>query len=192
VFLVEKIATTSLRLARLLEHAQKMFGWRAPFESRSADRIGRYETMLDRFFNNAVEQLERAQQIRKATSNGTEASDEEPEFTANELQEMTEDQTVHPEDAAADEPAQVRTSLSTSEINPPAGPTEDEVFETLDLEPHQTQNYETNPPQPHAVEQFTDDEPPTHDSDYDEGNDWHPRQTAEDLLDGPDRIKKEH
>ena len=45
---VEKIAVHSLRLARLLGHEQQVLGWEAPFESRSMDRIVRYESNVSR------------------------------------------------------------------------------------------------------------------------------------------------
>jgi hypothetical protein len=184
-FLLEKITTTTLRQARLLEFEQKMLGWIAPFESRSTDRVMRYEAMLTRFFNNAVEQLEHAQQIRKAVANQLDASDEELESAASESQEMTGDQSEQLEDSAAGEPEQPETI-------PPVGPTDEELLEALDLGPYRTQNCGTNPPQNTLHAQFTDDEPPTDDSDYDDRDDWHPRLTAADLLDGADRIEKEH
>jgi hypothetical protein len=45
---VEKIAVESLRLARLLGHEQKILACRFPFETRSIDRIGRYESNVSR------------------------------------------------------------------------------------------------------------------------------------------------
>ena len=72
---VEKIATQVLRSARLLAHEQKILACTAPFESRSASNLVRYQTSVNRELTWAIEELERLQEIRKTGSNPSEPYD---------------------------------------------------------------------------------------------------------------------
>jgi len=76
---VEQIAVQALRLARLLGHEQEVLGWGAPFESRSVDKIVRYESNVSRHLEKAIDLLEGLQEEREAESDQLEPSDfEEP------------------------------------------------------------------------------------------------------------------
>jgi len=66
---VETIAVHSLRLARLLSHEQEVLGWRMPFETRSVEKVMRYESNVSRRLEKASEQLRQLQEARKAESN---------------------------------------------------------------------------------------------------------------------------
>jgi hypothetical protein len=65
---VERIAVLSLRLARLLGHEQEVMGLKFPFEYKSADKIVRYESSLNRQLEKTVERLERLQRQRMEDS----------------------------------------------------------------------------------------------------------------------------
>jgi hypothetical protein len=63
--LVERIAVTELRLARLLRFEQTMVStWRLPYEPKSADRVLRNEIALKRELTALVKELERVQEKR--------------------------------------------------------------------------------------------------------------------------------
>jgi hypothetical protein len=80
---VEKVATESLRIARLLGHEQQVLGWRSPFESSAVDRILRYESTVSRQLDKAIDYLERLQEERQAESNQFETSDLEAHAPAD-------------------------------------------------------------------------------------------------------------
>jgi hypothetical protein len=88
---VEKIATYSLRLARLLGHEQDVFAWRAPFEARSVDKIIRYESNINRQLEKTTDQLERLQEARKAEADLTETSGLESDEPPDERSETQEE-----------------------------------------------------------------------------------------------------
>jgi hypothetical protein len=69
---VERIATESTRLARVLEHGQKVLGTEWPFETRSIDKLLRYENTVTRNLANAMKTLERLQAERLASAPQTE------------------------------------------------------------------------------------------------------------------------
>jgi hypothetical protein len=94
---IEEIAVESLRLARLLGHEQKVLGLVFPFESRSMDKIVRYESNVSRRLDKAIARLERLQEERETQSNQFEPSD----FESGE---------------APKEPDDVSTSINTSEV----------------------------------------------------------------------------
>lgn len=71
-FWVEKIAALALRSTRLLAHEQKMLAWRAPFETRSASNLARYQSSVNREMTAAIKELERLQEIRKTRPNPSE------------------------------------------------------------------------------------------------------------------------
>jgi hypothetical protein len=89
-FWAEKIVTEALRLARLIQHEQKIWDLRGAFESRSPNTILRCLTSSNRQMFQAIQELERLQANRKAgaTPNGpagTSAAEdfEEPTVAAN-------------------------------------------------------------------------------------------------------------
>jgi len=88
---VEKIATYSLRLARLLGHEQDVFAWRAPFEARSVDKIIRYESNINRQLEKTTDQLEQLQEARKAEADLTETSGLESDEPPDERSETQEE-----------------------------------------------------------------------------------------------------
>jgi hypothetical protein len=64
--LVERIATGFLRSARIVGHEQRVFGSSAPFETRSANSLPRYQRAIERQIAKDTEHLERLQAQRKA------------------------------------------------------------------------------------------------------------------------------
>jgi len=64
-FWLEKMATELLRTARALGHGQKVLACSAPFETRSIDRLLRYESTLGRNLAIAKKMLEELQTERK-------------------------------------------------------------------------------------------------------------------------------
>ena len=76
--LVERIAANYLRLARIVGHEQRVFGWLSPFEERSASSLPRYQATIDRQLAKDIQELERLQALRKARF-GTDGSAQEPE-----------------------------------------------------------------------------------------------------------------
>jgi hypothetical protein len=108
-YYVEQIAVLSLRLARILEHEQKVLHYGSPFEFPSMDRIVRYESNLSRLRDKTVDRLERVQAARKA-----EASQFEPNLEADEASSNT--------DEATEEPRDVSTPSSVPAVPPAAAP----------------------------------------------------------------------
>jgi len=72
---VERLAVESLRLARLLEHEQRVLAWNDPFEERSSINLVRYQASVNRQLAEAIEILEGFQNKRMAD----ELSDDEEE-----------------------------------------------------------------------------------------------------------------
>lgn len=64
--LVEKIAASYVRSARLLRHEQRIFECRYPFEARSSASLPRYQTAVERQLAKDIERLEILQERRKA------------------------------------------------------------------------------------------------------------------------------
>jgi len=108
-YYVEQIAVLSLRLARILEHEQKVLHYGSPFEFPSMDRIVRYESNLSRLRDKTVDRLERVQAARKA-----EASQFEPNLETDEASSNT--------DEATEEPPDVSTPSSVPAVPPAAAP----------------------------------------------------------------------
>lgn len=100
---VETIAFDSLRLARFLGHEQVVLDWRAPFESRSIDRLTRYEASLRRQLARDIEHLESLQEKSRSESDELES---EPEFCedASNPYEVTEPVTETSEVFVAEAP----------------------------------------------------------------------------------------
>ena len=67
-FWAEKIATEALRLARLIQHEQKVWDWKHAFEYRSPNTILRCMTTSNRQMFQAIQELERLQAERKAAA----------------------------------------------------------------------------------------------------------------------------
>jgi hypothetical protein len=86
---VEQIAVLELRLARLLGHEQTVLAWGAPFESRSVDKIVRYESNLRRQLEKTLDRLERLQEERETESDQFEPSDIESGDVPEEQQDAT-------------------------------------------------------------------------------------------------------
>lgn len=86
---LEKAATEALRLARLIQHEQKVFAWGAPFENRSPNNILRYQAAINRQFVQAIEQLERFQANRKAEATPPGQPGPAAASTAEECEELT-------------------------------------------------------------------------------------------------------
>jgi len=107
---VEKIAVESLRLARLFGHEQKILAWRFPFEARSIDKLGRYESSVSRQLEKAIERLERLQEARLAESNQFEPSDTEPDETSSNPDEATEEASGAYEDLISEQPQNISTT----------------------------------------------------------------------------------
>ena len=109
---VEKIAVESLRLARLLGHEQKILACRFPFETRSIDRIGRYESNVSRQLEKAIERLGRLQAVRLAEANQFEPSDTEPDDASSNPDEASEQTSEAREDLTSEEPLDIETSTT--------------------------------------------------------------------------------
>jgi hypothetical protein len=67
-FWAEKIATEALRLARLIQHEQRIWDLRGAFENRSPNTILRCLTTSNRQMFQAIQELERLQAKRKAAA----------------------------------------------------------------------------------------------------------------------------
>jgi len=119
-FMVEKIATEALRLARLLEYEQKMLGWSHPFEGRSSNSLQRYQAAINRQLFQAMEELERHQAIRKAAQTLT----ARPSPTAVGTAEEYEDPASAPDGQTDARPtASVATATEpTGDESEPSGP----------------------------------------------------------------------
>jgi hypothetical protein len=76
--LVERIAANYLRLARIVGHEQRVFGWVSPFEERSAGSLPRYQATIDRQLAKDIQELERLQTLRK-TRSGADGAAQNPE-----------------------------------------------------------------------------------------------------------------
>jgi hypothetical protein len=109
---VEKIAVESLRLARLLGHEQKILACRFPFETRSIDRIGRYESNVSRQLEKAIERLGRLQAVRLADANQFEPSDLESHDAISNPDEASEQTSEAREDPTPEEPLDIETSTT--------------------------------------------------------------------------------
>jgi hypothetical protein len=89
-FWVEKISTEALRLARLLGYEQTvMMSWSNPFWESSADRVLRFQTTANRRLTEAIEQLERLQEKRKAETPSLNLPGPEGSVTAAEPEAST-------------------------------------------------------------------------------------------------------
>jgi hypothetical protein len=155
--LVERIATAALRLARLLAFEQRPLSWGAPFESRSMDRIVRYETALNRQLNGAIEQLELLQEKRMAEMNDSDAALPDPDNASRETHEMTAEPF---ENAAHEGPEMAAAPAIVPEAIPILGREGDEADDMDDPSPTREdfthgrvlsdvlppEDYETKPP----------------------------------------------
>jgi hypothetical protein len=101
---VEKIATESLRLARLFGHEQAVFACQAPFEVRSVGNIVRYESSVSRQLDKTIDRLERVQKARREASNQSEFSDLESEDAISNPDEVTDELSAAPEELIPEEP----------------------------------------------------------------------------------------
>jgi hypothetical protein len=115
---VEQIAAQSLRLARVLGHEQKVFAWAHPFETRSVDKIVRYESSVSRQLEKAILQLERLQEKRKAESSQFEPSDLESDDATNNTDEAPGEPSEAPEELIPEEPPCVTTSIHLPDSSP--------------------------------------------------------------------------
>lgn len=140
---VEKIASQALRHARLLGFEQKVLSWVSPFEARSVDRIVRYESLVTRQFNHAIEELERLQEKRLAESNEPESSQLEPDDATGEPHEPTEKSSEPQQDAEGEELAEDRPP----EGKPEASPTLEPVDGAVDVA-HDSESREEESPDP--------------------------------------------
>ena len=154
---VERIATHSLRLARLLGHEQGVFAWRAPFEARSIDKIIRYESNVSRQLDKATQQLERLQEARKAESDQIENSGLEPDDAISSPDEATDERSETPEELIAEEPQDFSASSKVPDASlikpPPSVETETDIQQSsasMDVEPlnKPTETGASNPPPP--------------------------------------------
>ena len=132
---VEKIATQVLRSARLLAHEQKVLSCTAPFESRSASNLVRYQTSVNRELTWAIEELERLQEIRKTRSNPAEPSD------SNGNESLDQETPSGEPPAPGAEPS---ANPSTGSIPAPAGG-DDERLDAADSAPATHESCGTNP-----------------------------------------------
>jgi len=147
---VEKIATYSLRLARLLGHEQDVFAWRAPFEARSVDKIIRYESNINRQLEKTTDQLEQLQEARKAEADLTETSGLESDEPPDERSETQEE--LIPE-----KPQELSTSskVRDASLTAPQPHVETDVKRgsaPIDVEPSNrpTETAASNPPTPES------------------------------------------
>jgi len=152
---VEKIATHSLRLARLLGHEQGVFAWRAPFEARSIDKIIRYESNVSRQLDKATQQLERLQAARKAESDQIENSGLESDDAISSPDDATDERSETPEELIPEEPQDFSTSSKVPDASSttPPPPVETDVLQSsapMDVEPSNkpTETGASSPPQP--------------------------------------------
>lgn len=111
-YCVEQIAGYSLRLARLLEHEQKVLTWRAPFEAHSVDRIVRYESNVSRLRDKTIDRLERLQAARQAKSSQLDSSNLEEDDAISNKDDATEGHTEAPQEPELEEPQDGRTPSS--------------------------------------------------------------------------------
>ncbi|MGD0966280.1 MAG: hypothetical protein ABSA57_20585 [Candidatus Acidiferrales bacterium] len=153
---LEKIAVHSLRLARLLEHEQKIFGERWVFELRSTDRISRYEANIRRQLEKDIERLESLQQKRQAETNEFETTDPESDDTISQTDEATAEGSEPPADlisgaageaidssVAPDAPA---TTTQDDKAGAKQGPAPTNVpAENVTIHPPASENYLKNP-----------------------------------------------
>jgi len=123
--LVERIAVTELRMARLLRFEQEMITtWRLPYASKSADRVLRNEIVLKREVAALVKELERVQEKRKAEEAHSEQELEtgpEKENQAGEEQAGTEANSATASSFSSD-PATTSAGVEgakSAETNPP-------------------------------------------------------------------------
>lgn len=99
-FWVEKAATEALRLARLIQHEQKVLDRGFPFELRSPDSLLRYQAVINRQLVQAIEQIERLQANRKAEANPP----GQPSPAAASTAEEREEPTAAPDDQTDEQP----------------------------------------------------------------------------------------
>jgi hypothetical protein len=156
-FWLEKVATEALRLARVLEYGQQVLDWQMPFETRSVDKLLRYESTVTRNFAQAVKSLELLQaegetessQLDEPTDSATGPVAGQPEPTPSGLSPA-------PEEAFAEEATLVSTSEEVSEAHSAvedknADSTETAQPNPTDLEPHQATESVQNPTPPAAI-----------------------------------------
>ena len=109
-FWLEKIATESLRLNRVLGYGQEVLGWEMAFESPSVDRLLRYESTINRNFAYAVQTLEQLQAKRKeAADQLDEATEPESDDSAKEPQDTPHEPSPAPQDSGREEPTPTET-----------------------------------------------------------------------------------
>lgn len=118
-FWSDKVATEMVRLARLMQHEQKVLAWGTPFEFRSPDAILRSLSTTNRLLRQAMQELEKHQTIRKAqvTPPGQPGPAEEPEEPTPAPNGQTDEQATGSV-AAATEPQGEQSGLCSSEIAP--------------------------------------------------------------------------
>jgi hypothetical protein len=180
-FWVERIATEGLRLARVLGFEQKIFSFAAPFESRSIDKLMRYETSTNRRFDYAVEQLERLQEMRKAESQAAESEETNSEDFIADSPKTEGEQLPLPTNSLADFSAEF-PSFDASEPNLPIAETTDELHVDSTIE-----NCETNPPNSGDEIESTYEELQTDNSDYGDREDSRiVKRTIEAFIDNQD------
>jgi len=121
-FYVEQITVHSLRLARLLEHEQKVLTRVAPFEVRSMDKIVRYESNVSRLRDKTIHELERLQQARKAESNQFDPSNLEADEALSKTDEATEEPSEAPPDLKSEELEDVSESNTVPDASPRTAP----------------------------------------------------------------------
>src|ERR1700751_2944802 len=154
---VEKIAVESLRLARLLGHEQKILACRFPFETRSIDRIGRYESNVSRQLEKAIERLGRLQAVRLAEANQFEPSDLESDDAISNPDEASEQTSEAREDPAPEESLDIKTSTTPPPhveasvqqgVAHTDGEASNKAAETARSNPPLSENYATKVPEP--------------------------------------------
>jgi hypothetical protein len=87
---VDTIAAELLRSARILSYEQEHLNSFEPFESHSVDRILRYQAANSRQLAQAIERLERLQEMRRAKSNQDPPSDAEIDNPSDGQNEVAE------------------------------------------------------------------------------------------------------
>jgi hypothetical protein len=154
---VEKIATYSLRLARLLGHEQDVFAWRAPFEARSVDKIIRYESNINRQLEKTTRQLERLQEAREAESDQIETSGLESDDAISSPDEATDEGFETPGQLIPEEPQELGASskvgdASLTALQPHVETDVKRGSAPIDVEPSNrpTETGASNPPPPES------------------------------------------